>query len=130
MRIEIVRGTFIDGQPHAAGAVVEVDDSAALALLQMGKAKPAPARPESAVAAPAETAVMPRPAPKDVRARTSVFVSEVPGIGDEMAQALTALGIETVAQLLAADEATLTGIKGVGKATARKWLAAAQEMVG
>lgn len=128
MRIQIVRGTWIDGEPHAAGAVVEVDNSQALVLFQMGKAKPAPSRPEAAVVEPAETAVDVRA--RGVRARTSGFVDEVPGIGAEMAAELSALGIETIAQLLAADVATLTQIHGVGKATARKWQRAARELIG
>lgn len=71
-----------------------------------------------------ETAVRPRPA--DVRART---VAQVPGIGAEMGAELNALGILTARELLAADVATLTGIKGVGRATARKWQAAAEALL-
>jgi|TARA_B100000035_G_scaffold104870_1_gene88973 hypothetical protein len=58
MKIEILRPVMISGEPADAGSILEVDDSAAVTLLGLGKAvehkaeAPAPAAEEEAPACP------------------------------------------------------------------------------
>lgn len=48
MRIKILRATVADGQPVDAGAEVDVSDTAARTLINLGKAVPAKPKPEKA----------------------------------------------------------------------------------
>lgn len=68
MKIVIMRDTMIDGAAVAAGQMIDADDSTAIALVQMRKARPAEdaaaAAPETATAPPAEDAKAPAPKPR------------------------------------------------------------------
>jgi len=54
-------------------------------------------------------------------------VSDVPGVGEVYAARLRAIGIETAADLAAADPTIVEGVEGVGPVTASRWRAAARE---
>lgn len=107
-----------------AGQVADFEDGHALALIKAGYAEPV--APPKKVAM--ETAVLPqpettsRPAPQPRHA-------PLPEVVGDYADDLARLGIETAQALLEADSQVLTGLSGVGPATARRWKAAAQEML-
>lgn len=46
MKLKILRSTVADGQPVGAGDEVEVSESAARVLINLGKAVPAKSKPE------------------------------------------------------------------------------------
>jgi hypothetical protein len=80
MRVEILRNVMISGEPAAAGSFAELEDAAAMLLIGMGKAAPAPApapapepikEPE-----PVEAPVCPPTKPVSRRGRTSSSTSK------------------------------------------------------
>lgn len=69
MVVEILRGVWVDGRPLATGQVVDLPDSAALTLIQMGKARPVVAAAETAAVQPVEDAARPTAKPRTTATR-------------------------------------------------------------
>jgi predicted flap endonuclease-1-like 5' DNA nuclease len=95
--------------------VVDLDRETALAWLQAGYAEPIASTP----AQRREQAVKPPPERRDLEL--------LPGIGPARAAELRELGIASVGALADAEPELIASIDGVGLATARRWIEAAQE---
>lgn len=96
---------------YQPGQVVEVSAAQAQAFLEAGYAEPVKKRRETATVRPPEHEI------------------EIEGAREHL-EALALLGIHTVEDLAGAhDGAIAKTIQGVGRATARKWIAAAREML-
>jgi hypothetical protein len=76
MRVEILRNLMISGEPAAAGSFVELEDAAAMLLIGMGKAAPAPAPEPIKEPEPVEAPVCPPTKPVSRRGRTSSSTSK------------------------------------------------------
>jgi hypothetical protein len=78
MRVEILRNVMISGEPAAAGSFVELEDAAAMLLIGMGKAAPAPAPAPEPIKEPepVEAPVCPPTKPVSRRGRTSSSTSK------------------------------------------------------
>ena len=76
MRVEILRNVMISGEPAAAGSFVELEDAAAMLLIGMGKAAPAPAPEPIKEPEPVEAPVCPPTKPVSRRGRTSSSTSK------------------------------------------------------
>jgi len=115
-------------QHYAAGAVFELPEG--VDWLRAGLVKPAGEAVGSSTASmeATETAVSPAQQAQP-RSRETVPVTAVSGIGAATAETLAQMGVETVPQLLAADDALLLRIDGVGPATVRRWKSAARELI-
>ena len=107
------------GRIHvSSGQVFELPEG--VDWLKAGLVVPVEGQPESAMLAPAQ--------PKHVGVGKKLAWT-VPGVGAAAAELLSGIGIETVADLAASSENELIQLDGVGKATARKWLKAARELL-
>ena len=76
MRVEILRNVMISGEPAAAGSFVELEDAAAMLLIGMGKAAPAPALEPIKEPEPVEAPACPPTKPVSRRGRTSSSTSK------------------------------------------------------
>ena len=78
MRVEILRNVMISGEPAAAGSFAELEDAAAMLLIGMGKAAPAPAPAPEPIKEPepVEAPVCPPTKPVSRRGRTSSSTSK------------------------------------------------------
>lgn len=102
---------------YRPGQVVEISEIQAKALIAAGYAEPVKKGRETATVKPAEQATIP--------------VDKVEGIEEKHLTALAVLNIRTVGDLAGAhDGAIAKTIKGIGRATARKWIQTAREMLG
>ncbi len=117
MRVRMVTRAAGPGHSYRPGQVVDLDPQTALAWLQAGYAEPIASTPaqqrEQAVKSPPE--------------RRNLELQDLPGIGPARATELRELGIFSVGALATADPELIASIDGVGLATARRWIEAAQE---
>lgn len=113
-----VRMTTLAAGPQGvwpAGQEVEIPDAQAVQLIEAGYAEPVRKRREMATVEPAEKAIL--------------LVTAVEGIDGAWAKELMAIGIETAAELAAAESDLIAeAIGGVGLVTAKKWIEKAKEL--
>lgn len=119
MKIRMTRNAIVDDQPVTVGEIVETDDKTAVYLLNIGKAMPCRTEMETA-AVTAAGVLMP----------DGGTLTLIKGISHERAEALAAMGIESVADLVDADaQAVANHLKGVSVKMATGWIADAIGML-
>lgn len=111
--IEILRGVWINGVAHEAGAVVEVDDSTAAQVVQTGRARWA----ENAVKYTMREMVL------------GEWVTTVPGIGRKTSDKFAGAGVTNIRQLTGRSAEELAEATGLSVEKIQAWQREANQMV-
>lgn len=106
MKIEFLSHVKLDGEYNPVGSIADVDDKVAKGLVKAGHAVKAGSK---------------KGEPK---------LTDINGIGDEIAGGLEQIGVNTVAALAGVDADSVADLPGVSKNDAKKFIKAAKKLIG